>query len=409
MNPRLQPLSVVLCVVVAAILSGCSQPAPPSQPAAATPAAPAPSVDTKALAAKLVKNGAIKEGEIVLVAGGPKDWQLMEDLAVEIRKVGAFPLVNPSSEQLTRRLIDEVPAKYDSQHPTLGLKLTEMADAVIALDFIEHNDLMASVPPARVAAQAAAGQPVNQLARKRNQRLINLGNGLLPTASTASDFGMSQEALSTIYWAGINTDYDKLQATAKAVSSVLAAGKRVRITNPNGTDLTVEIASRPVFASDGVISLDDLKRGGAGVMVWLPSGEVYLAPVPGTAEGKVVADNYFFQGKNIQKLELTFARGKLTAMSAASGLEPLKALYDASGAGKDEFSFIDVGINADVQVPSGSRMLAWVPAGMVTVGTGNNMWTGGSNASAFGLTSYLPGSTLEVDGKPLVKDGKLVQ
>ena len=46
---------------------------------------------------------------------------------------------------------------------------------------------------------------------------------------------------------------------------------------------------------------------------------------------------------------------------------------------------------------------------LVTVGAGNNTWAGGSNASAFSVALFLPGSTLEVDGQPLVKDGKVMQ
>lgn len=404
-------LLLVVAFLATAVSAGCTQQEPTGGQVSDTKPAPptTPAVDTKALASTLVKNAAVKEGETVLVSGGVKDWPLIEDLAVEIRKAGAFPLVNPSTEQLTRRLLDEVPAKYDVQAPTLGLKLTEVANVVITLDYIEHNDLMAGIPPERLAAQAAAAQPVAEMARKRSQRTLNLGNGLLPTPSTASDFGVTQESLAEIYWAGINTDYDKLQAVAQAVSKTLASGKRLRITNPNGTDLTVEIAGRPVFASDGVISEDDIRRGGAGVQVWLPAGEVYVTPVPGTAEGKVVADHYFYQGKTIQKLELTFTRGKLTSMTAASGLEPLKAAYDAYGPGKEDFGFVDFGINPDVHLAPSSRMVAWMPAGMVTVGTGNNLWAGGSNSSGFQLNPFLPGSTVEIDSKPLVKDGKLTQ
>jgi aminopeptidase len=412
MNTSLRPTTRgLLCVAAVIGLAGCSQPAPESTPVEAKPVAAAmPAVDTKALAAKLVHQSAgVKEGDVVLIYGGTKDAQLLEDLAVEVRKSGAWPLASASSEPLGRRLVEEVPDKYDSQKPTLDLKLMEMANVIISADFVEHNDLMAGIPPARLAARSAASQPVSALAMKRGVRQINLGNGLLPTADTARNFGIPQDKLAEIYWAGVNTDYDKLQAKAQDVIKVLSAGKKVRITNPNGTDLTVDIGGRPVFASDGVISADDIKRGGAAVMVYLPAGEVYLAPVPGTAEGKVVADHYFFQGKDIQKLELTFVKGKLTDMKAASGLEPLKALYDASTAGKDEFSFIDVGINPDVQLVAGSSMVAWMPAGMVTIGSGNNMWAGGTNASSSGLSPFLPGSTLEVDGQPLVKDGKLVK
>jgi hypothetical protein len=40
---------------------------------------------------------------------------------------------------------------------------------------------------------------------------------------------------------------------------------------------------------------------------------------------------------------------------------------------------------------------------------GNNQWAGGSNTSNFGVFPFLPGSTLEVDGKAIVKDGKLAK
>lgn len=109
-----------------------------------------------------------------------------------------------------------------------------------------------------------------------------------------------------------------------------------------------------------------------------------------------------------REIELTFAGGKLTGMTAASGLEPLKAAFDAFGAGKEDFGFIDLGINPDVQIVAGSRMVAFMPAGMVTVGVGGNLWAGGSNAIGFGMSPFLPGSTLEVDGKAVIKDGKLV-
>jgi leucyl aminopeptidase (aminopeptidase T) len=364
-------------------------------------------VDTKALAAALVKSAAIKEGDIVGISGGVKDWQLLADLSVEVRKTGAFPLTTVGSADLSRRMVTDVPEKYDSQKPTLDMKITEMADAFIALDYIERDDLLAGVPASRLAARAAAAAPIGELAFKRNLRQVNLGNGLLPTAAAATRFGIRQDQLTKMYWSGVNTDYDKLQATATAVSAALAAGKTVHITNPNGTDLTASVAGRKAFQSDGVISADDMKRGGAAVAVYLPAGESYIAPVPGTAEGKIVADHYFFQEQDVQGLTLTFSKGKITNITATSGLDRLKSLYDAATAGKDDLSFIDIGLNPDVQVPAGSKLRTWVPAGMVTVGTGNNVWAGGSNTATFGFTAFLPGSTVEIDGKVLVKDGEL--
>ena len=82
----------------------------------------------------------------------------------------------------------------------------------------------------------------------------------------------------------------------------------------------------------------------------------------------------------------------------------INVLARCAGAG---ISVIDIGINPNVRLIPDSRMVAWMPAGMVTVGIGDNTWAGGENNSSFELYNFLANSTLKVDGKVLVKDGVL--
>ena len=280
-----------------------------------------------------------------------------------MRKAGAFPLMTEVSDDFARRSFEEVPAKYDSQKPLLDFKITEIANIFITIDPDGPNDALRGVPAERIARRAAAGASLPEMMMKRNIRQVNLGNGLVPSADNAKQWGITTEQASAIYWKGVNTDYEKLEWTADSVSKALM-GSKLHVTNPNGTDITVDISGRPVFASDGAISDEDIKRGGPAVMVYLPAGEVYVTPMPGTAEGRLVADHYFFQGKAIEKLELTFTKGKLTGMKAASGLDAIKALYNATeGRSKDEFAVVDIGINPDVELVPGSKMIGWMPAG----------------------------------------------
>jgi aminopeptidase len=379
---------------------------------AATGAAKAPpagpKVDKDAIAERLVATcTGVHEDDVIVVSGGSDDLELLENIAVQVRKRGASPLLTFGSDRLTRRMYDDVPASYDTKLPRWSMKLAETATGWISVDYGDDPGLLAHVSPQRFADRNKAFQPINELMLKRNLRQVNLGNGLYPTASLAKQFGITKEQLSGIFWSGVNTDYSKLQSTGGAVKKALVGGRKVRVTNANGTDVTFGIEGRRVFVSDGVISPEDMKEGGAACQVWLPAGEVYVTAVPGTAEGKVVVDRHFYQDKEILGLELTFKGGKLASMSAKSGIEPLQALYDASGEGKDEFAGIDFGINSNVAIPAGSRMVAWVPAGMVTVGFGNNVWAGGSNNASFGLFGFIPGSTVEVDGKAVVKKGVL--
>ena len=129
--------------------------------------------------------------------------------------------------------------------------------------------------------------------------------------------------------------------------------------------------------------------------------------VPGTAEGKIVVDRDFIQNKEIAGLTLNFKAGKLISMSAKSGIEPFKALYDAAGPGKEDFGTIDFGINPNVQLKPSSKMGVWMPAGMLSFSIGNNAGAGGENKSPFSYGFFLPGSKVTVDGKMLVENGIL--
>jgi leucyl aminopeptidase (aminopeptidase T) len=363
--------------------------------------------DREALAQKLVKSAAVREGDLVQIGGSLRDAELLEDLAVEVRKAGAHPNISLVTDRLVQNIFAKVPARYDSQPPAFDLKMADIMTVQIFVDFNEDPTFLANVSPARRAAVFQAAQPVGQVTLKRNVRQVFLGNGLYPTAKTAQQFGISQEALAKVFWDGVNADYSNLQATGEAVRSTLARAKALHILNPNGTDLRVRIEGRPVFVSDGVISPEEEKRGGAACQIWLPAGEVYLAPVAGTAEGTVVVDHYPFEGRSIEGLTMTFKGGKLTAMTAKSGLEPLKALYEAAGEGRDALSVVDIGINPNVRIPPGSRLVSFMPAGMITLGVGGNVWAGGDNTSAFGMAGFLPGSTLKVDDKVIVENGSL--
>ena len=364
--------------------------------------------ENEALAQKLVNQCAnIHEGEFVLVSGGIHDFELLEDIVINVGKKGASPILILGSDRITRRWLTDVPAKYDSRTPESDLKLFGFITAVISVDYSETVGLLSDIPAERLVARGKAYEPVNELIAERNVKGVNLGNGLYPSEATAKQFGMTQKELSDLFWKGVNVDYTKLEATGKALQTKFSSGKEVQITNPNGTDLKVRIEKRPMIVSDGVLSADDLKKGFATSQVYLPAGEAYLAPVAGTAEGKVVVDRHFYQGKEITGLTLTFKAGKLTSMTAKSGLEALKKMYDAAGAGKEEFAFIDLGINPNVTVKPGSKLLAWMPAGTVTVGIGNNMWAGGDNKSPYSLACFLPGSTLKLDGKAVVENGVL--
>jgi aminopeptidase len=365
--------------------------------------------DLEALSNRLVTQVAgVKEGEIVFVSGSCRDMELLENIVTDVRKVGGFSLLTVGSDRLFKKYYEEVPEKYDAQAPDLDLKLATLPTVAIGVETNEADDIAAGISQTRMAAVAKAGEPVADLYLKRNVRGVNIGNGLYPTAYRAKRFGMSQDDLAKTFWEAVNSDYTAVQTTGESVKTALSTGKEVHITNPNGTDLKVKIEGRPFFVSDGIISADDVKKGGPAVSVYLPAGEVYCAPVPGTAEGTVVMSQTYMNGKEVTNLKLTFVGGKVTQMTGSGpGFDDLKKEYDARGDGKELFGFVDFGINPNLHIWPASKLGNWVQSGMVTVGTGNNTWAGGDNKVSYGLTLFLPGSTVTLDGKTIVENGVL--
>jgi len=333
----------------------------------------------------------------------------MENIAVNVRKAGAFPLITYSSDRLAKRMFFDVPEKYDTQGDALGMKLADVADVMFSIGNGMTENLFEGADPKRMAARGKADEPVSQAFLKNNIRNIEIGNNLYPTPWRAERYGMAEDELAQAFWNGVNLDYAELQTRGEQVKTALAAGNELHITNPNGTDLKVRVQGRPVLVSDGIISEADRKAGGAALAAYLPAGEVYTTPVPGTAEGKIVHTRDFFRGKQIDNLTLTLAGGKVTAITGAGpGFADFKAAYDAvDDARKDLFGFFDLGINPNVKLASGSKVGTWVPAGTVTVGTGGNTWAGGDNSVPFGTTIFLPGSTVMLDGKAIVENGVL--
>ena len=217
---------------------------------------------------------------------------------------------------------------------------------------------------------------------------------------------MSVDELSPMFVAALGADPATLRARGEALRSVLAAGQELHITHPGGTDLRLQIADRPVRVSDGAVSPGG-EEGGSGRQVWLPAGEVFLAPVPGTAAGRVVAARVPYEGGWIENLTMEVENGRVTSLTADSGAERLLAQWEAAGEGRDVLGVVDFGINPELRLDARSPG-TWIADGFVSLAVGNNMWAGGENAATYGHYVHLGGATATVDGETILDNGGLV-
>ena len=389
------------------LLVGCKDAGTPAAGAsdAGAKAGAAPAADLKAVATKMVAAAMVKAGDRVLITGSARDNALMENLAIETMKNGGQPLIAVGSDDLTRRAYEEVPASYDSQKPTLGLALADAFDVQLTVEVGEAENLLAGVPAARLAARAKAAVPVSEAFIKRGIRGVDLGNGLYPTAALAGHLGKPLSEVSSVFWKAVNVPPEVIRTKGEGLRAALQAGKKVELTSANGTSITFVTSAKDGFVSDGAITAERVKQGRGAPNTWLPAGELLVPVTPGTAEGKIVIDKLVFQGAMVEGLTLSFTKGRLTTMTATSGIDPLRALYDASGSNKELFSYIDLGLNPEAKLPTNTGRVIWMVPGGVTIGMGDNTGWGGSNVSDFGLAGAITAATLKIDGKAVIEGG----
>ncbi len=188
----------------------------------------------------------------------------------------------------------------------------------------------------------------------------------------------------------LDIDYDELRARCEELARLLEGARRVRLTSAAGTDLSFEIAGRPVFRDGG-----DLSRPGA--FGNLPAGEVCVAPLEGTAEGTVRVDGSIGGlGLALEPVTLRFAGGR----AVEAGDERLRALIEAHGpeaAGLAEF-----GIGANPRAAVMGNVLEDEKAiGTAHVALGANHALGGAVRIPFHVDLVLRSARVEVDGRPI--------
>lgn len=365
--------------------------------------------DYDAIADNLVNQSlAVQQGETVVITGGPSEIDLMAAIQVAVSKAGGQAVLTLNIPGANKRAVMETPIEYLEQLPTANLLLAKIADVLINVGSIEDPDLFADVPEERLAASRQAGVPLTRAFNNMRFRSATLGQtGGIPTIAYAESVGADAEEVQTIFWQAVGVPPDELTQKARQLASLMTDGAEVRVTSEAGTDLTLKLDRFPARINAGRTA--DVQAPSGPTNVWLPAGEAYGIVHNASASGTLVVPSTSFRGVNVENLKLSFKNGKVTKMSAGNNAEILEKYFDASSPKLKELSVVDLGLNPHSRVPAGSSYHSWEMGGMVTLGLGNNGWAGGENDSDAALSLHVPGTTLSIDGKTVVKDGKLVK
>ena len=194
-------------------------------------------------------------------------------------------------------------------------------------------------------------------------------------------------------------DYRTLAREMKKIKKILDASNVVEIFSPKGTHLYVPMANRPTR-----IALGSVRK--KGKIAFIPAGVIGVAPQEGAAEGRAVVDGTILGfGRCVKPVTFEIEKGKVVKMRGGGNWKGLSELL-----GRDENASwlceIGLGVNPKARLvggPEDERV-----RGSVHFGLGENRYFGGTLASASHLDGTMLRATLKVDGKELVRDGRLL-
>jgi leucyl aminopeptidase (aminopeptidase T) len=211
-------------------------------------------------------------------------------------------------------------------------------------------------------------------------------------------------------WDAINADYQEMMKKGNQLAKMLEDAKSIRISSPAGTDITMASGHRKAFVVAGILG-ERAKESGAflGRQASLPGGTVVIAPIESSANGKVVAPKDTCRPyEYLTGATYVFKDGQMVSFNAKGNPECFEQDFAAYTGDKDRIASLQIGLNpASKVMEDGSEYRPGEAAGMVYIGMGNNQLLGGNNKTEFGWSTPVVKATVEVDGKTVVKDGRL--
>src|SRR5690606_35320786 len=235
----------------------------------------------RSVAEKIVRDCAgVRPGQVVQIGGGIHNFGFLAAVAAAVRRAGAFPELNVTSDDLQVEMLTTTPLEHLRALPEHRLRWLEDVDVIIATDAVENPQKAESVPEERRLAALAAAKAMERHIFERGVRWVYVG---WPTPAATPGLALPFAGFWPMFWRAVDVDYRQLAAEAASAAAILEVAEEVRIVSERGTDLTLRLAGRPVLVDDGVISDEDVERGDTAAT--LPAGKVFVAPQEDSAAG----------------------------------------------------------------------------------------------------------------------------
>ena len=319
-------------------------------------------------------------------------------LARETRRLNAFPLILYENEEM---YWDSVAAHEDAiLGATPGHEWAALGKTDVYIHMWNAGDRlrMNSLPRKRAETIFGWNPAWYKAAAKAGLRGSRLEIGR-PFPNLAKVYGVSESKWMGQVIAGTMVDPDRLAAAGRPIAKALERGRRIRIHDDHGTDLTLGLAHRKARLDAGRVTKADQKTP-FGMLNLLPAGTVRVALDESVADGTFVANRPSYNDVGMATGGVfQFRKGRLVRHHYDSGAKFFDDDFRRGGKGRDRPGYVAFGLNPMLH---NTPQLEDREAGAITVSVGSNIFNpGGKNKSAFSGIVVNVGARVEIDGRPL--------
>jgi leucyl aminopeptidase (aminopeptidase T) len=244
-------------------------------------------------------------------------------------------------------------------------------------------------PPEPVSAAMAASDVFLAPTTKSLSHTRARGEANEAGARGATLPGITEEVFTT----GLQADYETIAAHCDDVLAQVEDADEIRVTSPQGTDITFEPGDREWHEDTGVVRE-------AGGFSNLPAGEVFVSPED--ADGTYVVDGTMMPHGLLdegQTLEFDVEDGQVTRISDD---EIRRSVEDGSEeVGDAAYNLAELGIGTNVAVTElvGSVLLDEKAGGTVHIAIGDDAGIGGDTEAPIHFDGILREPTVYADGE----------
>jgi len=279
----------------------------------------------------------------------------------------------------------------DDERAAVAEALYDVAAEVtddVALVRYPPGDQHGEEPPAAVAAamagvDAALAPTTKSLSHTRARSKATEAGARIATLPGITD---------GVFLMGLDADYEDIRRECARVLEAVRDATKIRITSPQGTDVTLRPGDREWHEDTGIVHEP-------GDFSNLPAGEVFVSPE--TADGRVVVDGTMMPHGRLEDRTVAFevANGYVTDIEDDGLREEVERAREEAGRAATNLAELGIGTNVGVADLVGSVLLDEKAAGTVHLAVGDDHAIGGDTEAPIHLDGILTEPTVYADGE----------